>query len=258
MFHFWVSDRMSVSLEGKKECLETAKIIMEMVVKVRERGILALEDDIQSTDSMFLKTALQLTVDGLKQEEIRKVLENWIVAGNYRGRMLLKRILIMEGMIAIQQGCNPAYIYNLMASYFGEDFFPKYKEYLNYNEIVKSIHGLTVDEFFGKIKGREDFKFGLDAFNGIEILGTFDDMAIQILVRETNFNDLIVALKGSSENVIGKFLSNMSKRNSEMTMESCLRLIDIRNEDIIAAQNRIMDIVKSLEKSGQIVRSNRN
>jgi flagellar motor component MotA len=101
---------------------------------VRQGGILSLED--YPVDSTFLKTAIMLIVDGVHELEVKQIMQNWIISGNYRGRMLLKRILIMEGVIAIQQGSNPDYVYDLLASYFGEDFYPKYIEYCNDNGIA--------------------------------------------------------------------------------------------------------------------------
>ena len=127
MFDYWVSDRMDFTTEDKRECFETAKIIVDLAEKVRESGLLALEREIDKMPDILLKKAIKLVVDGIFEEETRKILHNWIIAGNYRGRRLFKRLLITEGILAIQRGCSPGFIRDdTLASYFGENMLPEY------------------------------------------------------------------------------------------------------------------------------------
>ena len=246
MFDYWASDKMEFSAEDKRACFETAKTIVALCEKVRQGGILALEADIHSTDNAFLKMALQLIVDGVHHDEIKKMLENLIISGNYRGKELFNRILIMDGMLALQRGYNPAFVREaILASRFGEDLIPEYNKYLENNEIKINVE----EKFWEKVRNGQN----PDNKGEFETIGRFDDFAIQILLRETAVRDLVAAFEGASENVVRRVLDNMSKRNADMTMNSCLAARNIRKEDITEAQKRIWDKVREMEESGQIV-----
>ncbi|MFH1825404.1 MAG: MotA/TolQ/ExbB proton channel family protein [Candidatus Firestonebacteria bacterium] len=67
---------LKVVLTAKEE--DTSKIVTTFVTlstKARQRGFLALEEDIKKIDNDFLKRGVQLVVDGADQEFIRTMLE---------------------------------------------------------------------------------------------------------------------------------------------------------------------------------------
>ena len=246
MFDYWVSGRMEFSAEDKRACFETAKTVFTMCEKVRKGGILALEEDIETMDSAFLKTATQMIVDGIHEIEFREILENWIISGNYRGKELFNRLLIMNGMIALQRGNNPTFIReSTLASLFGEDLMPEYNEYINNNEVKINVE----EKFWEKIRSGQN----PESTGEFEKIGNFDNFAIQILAREIYSHDLLVAFQGSSEKVVRRFLENMSKRNAEQIMESFAVARKFRERDVEESQNIIWRKVMELEKSGQIV-----
>lgn len=76
--------------------------------------------------------------------------------------------------------------------------------------------------------------------------------AMQILARNVETNDLMVALKNASEEVKNAFLSNMSKRNADTLREDMEYLRQVRARDVEAAQQRIVAKVRELEEGGQI------
>lgn len=80
-----------------------------------------------------------------------------------------------------------------------------------------------------------------------------DDRSIQMVLREVDGKDLALALKGSSEEVSGKVKRNMSKRASEMLEEDMAFLGPVRLRDVEEAQMRIVNIIRRLEDTGEIV-----
>ena len=131
MFDYWVSSRMDFNMEDKRDCFETVKTIVELAQKARVSGLLSLQQEVESSQDHLLRTAVHLLCDSVESEDIRKILQNWIISGNYRGRRLFKRILIMEGMLAIKQGAVAAFLVkSLLASYFGEYMMPEYTAYM--------------------------------------------------------------------------------------------------------------------------------
>lgn len=86
-----------------------------------------------------------------------------------------------------------------------------------------------------------------------EDLVTIDDRSIQRILREVDTRDLALALKGASEEVSSKILKNMSKRASEMLKEDMEFMGPVRLRDVEEAQQRIVNLVRKLEETGEIV-----
>lgn len=86
-----------------------------------------------------------------------------------------------------------------------------------------------------------------------EDLVTLDDRSVQRVLREVDSRDLALALKGASEEVTRKIFNNMSKRASEMLKEDIEFMGPVRLRDVEEAQQRIVNVVRKLEESGEIV-----
>lgn len=80
-----------------------------------------------------------------------------------------------------------------------------------------------------------------------------DDRSIQLVLREVDSKDLAVALKGSSDDVSTKIKKNMSKRAAQMLEEEVTFLGPVRLRDVEEAQQRIVNIIRRLEESGEII-----
>lgn len=138
-FDIWLSNRMEFSAEDKWECLETVKTIVTVAFQVRMNGLLSIDDKIPKMEDMFLRKALQLAVDSTAPETLQKILQTHIIANQYKGKELLKNILIKEGTISIINGENPKMIQEKLAVYFGDDFLQKYMNYINTHEIYTGL-----------------------------------------------------------------------------------------------------------------------
>jgi flagellar motor switch protein FliG len=80
-----------------------------------------------------------------------------------------------------------------------------------------------------------------------------DDKAIQSLLKEVDNSQWSVALKGASEEIKARIMANLSQRAAEMLKEEMEYLGPVRLSDVEAMQSQIVDIVRRLEESGQIV-----
>ncbi len=80
-----------------------------------------------------------------------------------------------------------------------------------------------------------------------------DDRAIQRVLRDVDNNDLAIACKGSTEEVQNAIFSNMSKRLAEMIREDMEFMGPVRMKDVEEAQQKIVNIIRKLEDSGEIV-----
>ena len=86
-----------------------------------------------------------------------------------------------------------------------------------------------------------------------EDIVTLDNRSIQRFLREVDNNDLILALKGASEEVSRVIFANMSKRLQDMIKEDMEYLGPVRLRDVENAQQKIVNIIRQLEEAGEII-----
>ncbi|SDB10553.1 flagellar motor switch protein FliG [Eubacterium oxidoreducens] len=80
-----------------------------------------------------------------------------------------------------------------------------------------------------------------------------DDRAIQRVLREVENSDLGIALKGANEEVQGAIFKNLSKRLAAMIQEDMEFMGPVRMKDVEEAQQKIVNIIRKLEDSAEIV-----
>jgi len=80
-----------------------------------------------------------------------------------------------------------------------------------------------------------------------------DDRSIQMLLREVQSESLIVALKGTSQEMRDKIFKNMSSRAAEALREDLEAKGPVRLSEVEAEQKEILKIVRRLADEGQIV-----
>jgi flagellar motor switch protein FliG len=86
-----------------------------------------------------------------------------------------------------------------------------------------------------------------------EDITSLDDRAVQLVLRQVESADLAVALKGVREDVLAKVLKNMSERAAENLREEIELLGPQRLKTVEDAQAKIVQSIRALEESGQIV-----
>ena len=86
-----------------------------------------------------------------------------------------------------------------------------------------------------------------------EVVILLDDRAIQQVLKSVESKDLSLALKGSSEDVSEKVFKNMSKRAADMLREDMEFAGSVRVKDVQEAQQRIVNVIRKLEETGEIV-----
>jgi len=80
-----------------------------------------------------------------------------------------------------------------------------------------------------------------------------DDRSIQRVLRDVDNNDLAISLKSANEEVKGAIFKNLSKRLASMIQEDMEFMGPVRMKDVEEAQQKIVNIIRKLEDSGEIV-----
>ena len=80
-----------------------------------------------------------------------------------------------------------------------------------------------------------------------------DDITIQRVLRDVDAQDLAIAIKGSNEDIKNVLLNNISARARENILSDIEYLRNVRMKDVEKAQQSIVDTIRTLEESGEIV-----
>lgn len=80
-----------------------------------------------------------------------------------------------------------------------------------------------------------------------------DDRSIQRVLRDVENNELAVALKNANEDVRNAIFSNLSSRLADMIREDMEYMGPVRVKDVEEAQQKIVNIIRKLEDSAEIV-----
>lgn len=80
-----------------------------------------------------------------------------------------------------------------------------------------------------------------------------DDRSIQTILREVQTDSLVVALKGTSQELKEKIFRNMSQRAAEMLRDDLEAKGPVKLSEVEAEQKEILKVVRKLADDGQIV-----
>lgn len=80
-----------------------------------------------------------------------------------------------------------------------------------------------------------------------------DDRQMQQLFRHIDANRLPLALKGVRDEVKDRVFNNLSSRARENLFDEISLLGQVRVSDVVAAQNEVLEIVRTLEASGELI-----
>lgn len=118
---------MQCSRMDKEDLMDMVRLLMELAHHARSFGLLDLERRMNSNPAKysdpFLRKAISIIAEISDPEQVRKVLYNYITAGNFSGRHFLKNMVITETAAAMVMQMDPDFIFSfLVPSYFGLEF----------------------------------------------------------------------------------------------------------------------------------------
>ena len=229
--------------EEKKPLLKLVAEITHLANITRMEGVLALDKKIEELDDRLLQTGLGLIVDGTDPEIVKEIMDNKIITSFKTGAELLSQLIIRDGSLAIQCGYNPRIIEHMMLALLGDEFTLDDMQSAE-SDVAFLYEGLIAEfEVFNPEKGLEDF----------EKLINLEYRDMQHLIRETDLKELSIALRGATAELRKHFLSNVSKNLCVAILSDMKYMGPVRQADIHAAQQKILDILRRLIEAGEIV-----
>lgn len=119
------------------------------------------------------------------------------------------------------------------------------------NNIERSSEKYIFDELSKKdIKLADEIRNKMFVFEDITLL---DDRGIQEFLREVETQDIVYALKGSTQEVSNMIFANMSSRMAETVKSELEFTYNVRLKDVEEAQQKIVGIIRRLEEEGRLM-----
>lgn len=119
------------------------------------------------------------------------------------------------------------------------------------NNIERSSEKYIFDELSKKdIKLADEIRNKMFVFEDIILL---DDRGIQEFLREVETQDIVYALKGSTQEVSNMIFANMSSRMAETVKSELEFTYNVRLKDVEEAQQKIVAIIRRLEEEGRLM-----
>jgi len=225
-------------------CLPIVSLMVECANVARTEGVLALEEWQAKQESKFLRFLVMLMVDGTDPELVKGMGKTLLESGGHEGEALLSRMMLLEGVLSVQWGEHPRYLEDKLLCMLGESYLIK-------RSVIQS---LDANDKFEQQLSTLEAQLALpnsEAFH--DLFAKLSNRDIQQVLREIDQFDFTIALKGCAGTLAKKFVDNISKRLGAVIMENMAILGPLRDEDILNAQNKMLDIVKKMQETGAIV-----
>jgi hypothetical protein len=233
------SQKSKCSDSEKLQCMKLVSDLVNLSIMARRNGLLSLIQVAEQSSSFLLNKGLQLVVDGVTPQVVRNVMESYIISGDFTGKDLLERCIILEGVTAIQQGLHPKVTKEFLLSFLGEENFQIYQ-----NEYEEG----SQDSLKSYLKRIEDTP--ASSAKGIKldqlILKLTDD-AIDKLLMEINTGDLAKSLNGMGGQAQSRIFNHLSKKAAYALKDTFEDLDSIDEEELAEVQEMVLDIISDLQ-----------
>jgi hypothetical protein len=242
MIYDWnFSERIACTREELDACARLIPRLMNLGLKARRDGLLALEDEIETLGHPFLRTGLSLIVNGTDPELVRKALELQILTQGFRGKELLERTLMLEGMLMIQSGTIPHTMKDLLMVFFSETFLE------TINACCEEDYEGTTAKILAQFADRPPLSNDTAILEGPLNELSKDDIAK--VLHEIDTQALIIALSGASGGVINRMCESLSTRARDLLVEDLTSFLHFPPDiaDITAAQEKVLAALGSLK-----------
>ena len=142
--------------------------------------------------------------------------------------------------MSIQAGENPWLIAMKLRCFLGESYLKERGEFPRYNA---HLYGETIRMRIAELLDKQPIAKSA-AFN--EAVKRISDIGIQQVLKEVYQRDLAIALLGCEKEVAQKFWNSMSNRLATMIMEDMEIMKNVRENDILEVQGRMLEIINRL------------
>lgn len=257
----YITARLHCTEQEKRDCLPLAFTLLDMSSHARENGIATLEQAFTSSEayasSPLLRKAIELLSESYAPDTIREILRGYILEGDYYASAFLKSILIMVGVLSIQQGECPSTLARRLAAYFGIEFDTVFQDALDNYEAAKKEKAQPVREYIRSIKDQKPFSektilleklISEDSCVEKRLLGN----DILTLLQHLGVHHFVTALLGASGRIKRYFLMWLPRRTQYTIVSEMSSQKAFTEEGIVSAQKKMLELMHTLYGEGEI------
>jgi hypothetical protein len=236
--------QIRVSEDARRQCLALVSEILFLATKARNYGLLSLGKEAEESSSFLLRKGLQLALDGVKSHRARTILELYIFTGDYTGKDLLERCIILEGVMGVLEGVHPKLLKELLLSFLGESGHTMFNEEFEAREREK------LESYLQKIEEKPAASSSSAKLGNV--ITRLNGKVIKQFLQNINIDDLAKAIKDMDGKVQIKLFSHLSAGAASLLLESVEQMDSIEPPEILEAQNRVVAIISGLKDQGRI------
>lgn len=248
-FDYHLLIRLNCTREEKRTLFPLIDQLLEMAELARRQGLLSLEEWIGRTEERLLKKGLQMVIDGSEPAVIRKILLNYLLCDDKQGRELLKGMLIIDGVLAFQQGLNPQLIRELLLSYLGEDLCHEADEhYFYYRDGAAAVR-----QFLRELP--DNVQYNDNDYTAVftDVIAGLDLRSLQRVLREVDEPTVCMALIGTGRATCYKILDSLSVHTAVRIVEGLKAMKNNEEQYFVRARKRMHETVMALAGRGEIL-----
>ena len=234
-YNWQFSQKSQCSQNEKNECLGLVSELIELSKVARRNGLLSLVPYAEKYASFLLRKGLQLVVDGVNPQVTRNVLESYILSGDYSGKDLLERCIILEGVSAIQKGLHPKVAKEFLLSFLAEESYSVFEK--KYEDRDKD----SLDAYLQKLEDSADASEQQSRLDNV--LLTLSNEEIEKFLMEINTGDLAKAIKGLGGQAQIRLFNNLSRKAANALKDVIEKLEPLEEAEMKEARDIALDIL---------------
>ncbi len=225
-------NRERVFSDAEKEaCRPVVGRLLELARIARHDGLLALEKEVRGEPDRFLRAAVLLVCDGMEPELLRQVLYTSVLADGAE----LSKLLVADGILAIQEGLNAKTVTLLLNAALGERYIqPAIRDEKDMER--------RFNAFLTSMKDKKTTP-GSEAFE--EAVCTMDFPSVQELLKTLTNSVLSAALRTCGYDAIHKILNSVSRYLAVQITDEWAES-ECPPEYISACQNEVLDKLREI------------
>ncbi|ASV12074.1 LIC10244 family PerRA/PerRB upregulated protein [Leptospira santarosai] len=236
--------------KDREESLQILGMMLELSEKCYVFGKYFFIDTFHSEEHPFLlKKGFDLMRIGMDAETVSDILKGYVVSGNYEGKELLERIVILEGTEAIQKELLVSVFLERVAAYFGESYQKNFWDFVNQKR--KQIDAILLNDFYSEFCSSKP-QIDSDVLLS-KAFRSFSYNELRDLLRQVSLPDLAEALKNVREKRVIQVLDFLDRESSRWLMKELMRSdeSDKGSEKVKEAQLKILGIFASKKEMGR-------
>ncbi len=120
--------RLPCSFQERFECLQTMARVSYYLLVTRAEGFLALDLFLEQESDPLIKACMLDILDAPEHVELERRFEEYLTAGDYRGKDFLHAVIVLKGFLLIADLQKLEILWNELQGCFGTDFTQEYSE----------------------------------------------------------------------------------------------------------------------------------